>query len=141
MLAVKPQDAAATLPALRPFRRARSCSCRSWPGRTVAGIAGCWARRAADRARHAEHAGGGAAGDHRRLRRARGHRSATRAVRPLLSAIGEVAWVEDEALIDPVTAVSGGGPAYVFLLAEVMEQAAIEQGIPPELARQLARAR
>jgi len=49
----------------------------------------------------------------------------------LLSAIGAVAWVEDEALIDPVTAVSGGGPAYVFLLAELMEQAAIAQGIPP----------
>ena len=57
----------------------------------------------------------------------------------LLAAIGEVAWVEDEALIDPVTAVSGGGPAYVFLLAEVLERAAIEQGIPAALARQLAR--
>jgi len=57
----------------------------------------------------------------------------------LLSAIGAVAWVDDEALLDPVTAVSGSGPAYVFLLAELMEQAAIEQGIPPELARLLAR--
>lgn len=58
----------------------------------------------------------------------------------LLSAIGEVAWVEEEALLDPVTAVSGGGPAYVFLLAEVMEMAAIEQGIPRDLARRMARA-
>ncbi|WP_431281582.1 pyrroline-5-carboxylate reductase [Humitalea sp. 24SJ18S-53] len=58
----------------------------------------------------------------------------------LLSAIGEVAWVEDEALIDPVTAVSGGGPAYVFLLAEVMEAAAVAQGIPQDLARRMARA-
>jgi len=57
----------------------------------------------------------------------------------LLSAIGSVAWVEDEALLDPVTAVSGSGPAYVFLLAELMEQAAIEQGIPIDLARKLAR--
>ena len=57
----------------------------------------------------------------------------------LLRAIGTVAWVEDEALLDPVTAVSGSGPAYVFLLAELMEQAAIEQGIPPGLARLLAR--
>ncbi len=57
----------------------------------------------------------------------------------LLAAIGEVAWVEDEALIDPVTAVSGGGPAYVFLLAELLERAAVEQGIPPDLARRLAR--
>jgi pyrroline-5-carboxylate reductase len=57
----------------------------------------------------------------------------------LLQAIGRVAWVEDEALLDPVTAVSGSGPAYVFLLAELMEQAAIAQGIPPDLARLLAR--
>jgi pyrroline-5-carboxylate reductase len=58
----------------------------------------------------------------------------------LLSAVGEVAWVEEEGLIDPVTAVSGGGPAYVFLLAEVLEAAAIEQGLPPDLARRMARA-
>ncbi len=57
----------------------------------------------------------------------------------LLRAVGEVAWVEDEALLDPVTAVSGGGPAYVFLLAELLEQAAREQGIPAGLARRLAR--
>jgi pyrroline-5-carboxylate reductase len=57
----------------------------------------------------------------------------------LLQAIGVVAWVNDEALLDPVTAVSGSGPAYVFLLAELMEQAALEQGIPPDLARLLAR--
>lgn len=57
----------------------------------------------------------------------------------LLASVGEVAWVEDEGLIDPVTAVSGGGPAYVFLLAELLEQAAVEQGIPLPLARQLAR--
>ena len=57
----------------------------------------------------------------------------------LLSAIGAVAWVDDEKLIDPVTAVSGGGPAYVFLLAELLERAAVEQGIPPDLARLMAR--
>lgn len=58
----------------------------------------------------------------------------------LLSATGEVAWVEEETLLDPVTAVSGGGPAYVFLLAELLEAAAREQGIPPDLARRMARA-
>jgi pyrroline-5-carboxylate reductase len=57
----------------------------------------------------------------------------------LLAAVGDVAWVADEDLIDPVTSVSGSGPAYVFLLAEILEQAGIEQGIPPALARQLAR--
>ena len=57
----------------------------------------------------------------------------------LLTAIGTVAWVDDESMIDAVTAVSGSGPAYVFLLAELMEQAAREQGLPPDLARLLAR--
>ena len=58
----------------------------------------------------------------------------------LLSAIGEVVWVEREALIDAVTAVSGSGPAYVFLLAEAMAAAGVEAGLPAELAQQLARA-
>ena len=57
----------------------------------------------------------------------------------LLAATGQIAWVEEEAMLDPVTAISGGGPAYVFLLTELMEQAGLDQGLPPELARQLAR--
>ena len=57
----------------------------------------------------------------------------------LLSATGAFAWVEDEALLDVVTAVSGGGPAYVFLLAELLERAAAAQGIAPGLARLMAR--
>lgn len=58
----------------------------------------------------------------------------------LLSAVGAVIWVDDEALLDPVTAVSGSGPAYVFLLAECLEDAGIEAGLPHDLAKQLARA-
>lgn len=57
----------------------------------------------------------------------------------LLRAVGETAWVEDEALLDPVTAISGSGPAYVFLLAELLEAAGREQGLPAALARTLAR--
>ncbi len=57
----------------------------------------------------------------------------------LLASVGDVEWVEDEGMIDAVTAVSGGGPAYVFLLAELLERAAILQGLPPALARKLAR--
>lgn len=58
----------------------------------------------------------------------------------LLSAVGEVGWVEDEALIDAVTAVSGSGPAYVFLLAEAMAAAGVKAGLSPDLAMKLARA-
>ncbi len=57
----------------------------------------------------------------------------------LLKAVGAVAWVEDESLIDAVTAVSGSGPAYVFYLAECMAEAGIKAGLPVDLARQLAR--
>ena len=57
-----------------------------------------------------------------------------------LSAAGAVEWVEDEGLIDAVTAVSGSGPAYVFLLAEAVTEAGIAVGLPPQLAEKLARA-
>ena len=116
--------------AVSALRRDRRCSCRSWP---VGPSAGC----------------GALLGDAAAIVRAMpntpaavrqgvtvacpgaGVMPAQRALcERLLQAIGVVAWVEDEALLDPVTAVSGSGPAYVFLLAELMEQAAIEQGIP-----------
>ena len=57
----------------------------------------------------------------------------------LLAAIGESAWVEDEALMDPVTAVSGSGPAYVFLLIEALAAAGEREGLPADLALRLAR--
>jgi len=57
----------------------------------------------------------------------------------LLAAIGAVEWVNDESLMDAVTATSGSGPAYVFLLAEAMTQAAIAAGLPAALAAKLAR--
>jgi pyrroline-5-carboxylate reductase len=58
----------------------------------------------------------------------------------LLGAAGEVVWVENEGQIDAVTAVSGSGPAYVFLLAECLASAGEAQGLAPELAARLARA-
>jgi pyrroline-5-carboxylate reductase len=57
----------------------------------------------------------------------------------LLRATGSVEWVDDESLMDAVTAVSGSGPAYVFLLAEELARAGVEAGLPEALATKLAR--
>jgi pyrroline-5-carboxylate reductase len=138
VLAVKPQNAAATLPAYARFAGS-SVFLSIMAGRTIGGISNLLGPSAAIvRAMPNTPAavrqgitvgcpGAGVSTAQRTL------------CDRLLRAIGTVAWVEDEALLDPVTAVSGSGPAYVFLLAELMEQAAIEQGIPPDLARLLAR--
>jgi pyrroline-5-carboxylate reductase len=56
----------------------------------------------------------------------------------ILGAVGEVVWFEDESMLDPVTAVSGSGPAYVFFFIEAMQQAALEMGLNEEQARRLA---
>jgi pyrroline-5-carboxylate reductase len=58
----------------------------------------------------------------------------------LLAAIGQVEWVDDEVLMDAVTAVSGSGPAYVFLLAESLARAGAAAGLPAGLSDRLARA-
>jgi pyrroline-5-carboxylate reductase len=58
----------------------------------------------------------------------------------LLSSVGEVEWVDSEALIDSVTAVSGSGPAYVFYFVECLTRAGVEAGLPEATAARLARA-
>jgi pyrroline-5-carboxylate reductase len=138
VLAVKPQSAAEALPPHARFAGG-AVFLSIMAGRTVGGIgallgAGAKIVRAMPNTPAAVRQGvtvacpgGGVSAEQRAL------------CQTLLEAIGVVAWVDDEGLLDPVTAVSGSGPAYVFLLAELMEQAAIEQGIPAELARLLAR--
>jgi pyrroline-5-carboxylate reductase len=138
VFAVKPQNAAETLPFYRRFA-GRAVFLSIMAGRTVGGMRtllgdGAAIVRAMPNTPAAVRQGvtvacpgAGVGGAQRAL------------CERLLKAIGVVAWVEDEGLLDPVTAVSGSGPAYVFLLAELMEQAAIEQGIPADLARLLAR--
>ena len=56
----------------------------------------------------------------------------------VMRAVGQTVWLEDESLIDPVTAVSGSGPAYVFYFLEAMQQAALEMGLDAAQGRQLA---
>jgi len=140
ILATKPQEAPNALPALAPLAKPEAVFLSIMAGRTVSGMTAMLGGQAnVVRAMPNTPAA---------LRLGFTVAFAGTGVTPaqvalcdaLLAAIGEAAWVEDEGLIDPVTAVSGGGPAYVFLLAEVMEQAAISQGVPPDLARRMARA-
>jgi pyrroline-5-carboxylate reductase len=56
----------------------------------------------------------------------------------ILRAVGKTVWLDEESLIDPVTAVSGSGPAYVFFFLEAMQQAAQEMGLSAEQGRELA---
>ncbi len=56
----------------------------------------------------------------------------------IMRAVGQTVWLDDEAQIDPVTAVSGSGPAYVFYFIEAMQQAAEDMGLSQEQGRQLA---
>ena len=138
VLAVKPQMADAALPGVARF--AGSALVLSiMAGRTIAGIEALTAASAVVRAMPntpaaigrgftAAFAGAGVSSEQKALGES------------LLTAIGEVAWLEAEAQIDAVTATSGGGPAYVFLLTELLAAAAVEQGLPSGLAQRLARA-
>jgi len=56
----------------------------------------------------------------------------------VMRAVGKTVWLEDESQIDPVTAVSGSGPAYVFFFLEAMQEAALQMGLTPQQGRELA---
>ena len=64
--------------------------------------------------------------------------SQKRVCKVLMAAVGQTAWIENEADMDAVTAVSGSGPAYVFLLVETLAEAGVKAGLSPELSEQLA---
>ncbi len=55
----------------------------------------------------------------------------------IFAAVGQTVWIDHEALMDPITAISGSGPAYFYLIMEALIQAAIEAGIPADLAKKL----
>jgi len=138
VVAVKPQIAAQMLPALAPMISDRTVVVSIMAGRTLRFIAGALQRdRAIVRAMPNTPAAIGrgitvaVALNATPAQRELSHR--------LLAATGAVEWIEDEMLMDAVTAVSGSGPAYVFLLAEAVTQAGVAAGLPPALAAKLAR--
>jgi pyrroline-5-carboxylate reductase len=138
VLAIKPQMAPAVLPALSDQLPAHCLVLSIMAGVRTAALAACAAGRPVVRAMPNMPA---AIGEGMTVAFASPGVDADQLAlcTRLLATVGEVAWIDDEALLDPVTAVSGSGPAYLFLLAEILEQAAAEQGIPALLARQLAR--
>lgn len=139
VLAVKPQDMAQVVTALRPqLQQARPVVVSIAAGLRVADLEGwCGAGVPVVRAMPNRPAlvGAGATG----LYASPGVPAGARAMaEDLLRAAGAVAWVEDESLMDAVTAVSGSGPAYFFLMAEALADAGVAQGLSPDAARQLA---
>ncbi len=138
IFAVKPQQAAETLPDYARFA-GRAVFLSIMAGRGIAGMRHHLGARAAivrampnTPAAIGEGISAAFAGDEVEAR-------ARALCERLLAAAGEVVWVDREGDLDAVTAVSGSGPAYVFLLAELLERAAITEGLPPPLARRLAR--
>jgi pyrroline-5-carboxylate reductase len=138
VIAVKPQTAAEAIPPLKPLIGAATVVVSIMAGRTLQFIAGalnipCALVRAMPNTPAAIGRGITVAvpRDVNPAQRALAHR--------LLCATGAVEWTEDEALMDAVTAVSGSGPAYVFLLAEALAEAGVAAGLPPSLAAKLAR--
>lgn len=140
VLAVKPQVMDAVLPSVKPLIGRGTLVLSVAAGRTIAGLAKGLPQGTAivrsipntpaaiGRGITVATAGANVSGEQKTLAGA------------LLEAVGEVGWVDDEKLIDAATAVSGSGPAYVFLLAEALREAAVAQGLPAELADRLARA-
>ncbi len=139
VLAVKPQGLDAVAPAIAPLAGSRTLVLSILAGKTIANLrarlagAGVVVRAmpntpaAIGRGVTAAYAGPEVTEEQRRW------------CESLLGAIGAFHWLENESEIDAVTAISGGGPAYVFALTEALAAAAEKLGLGPELAMKLAR--
>jgi len=139
LLAVKPQVANEVVPPLKPLVRPDTVAVSVMAGKTIAfledALGGGAVVRSIPNTPSAVGRGITAAVTNAKVtetQRALAH--------TLLTSIGAVEWVSDEGLIDVATAVSGSGPAYVFLLAETLARAGAAAGLPADMAERLARA-
>jgi pyrroline-5-carboxylate reductase len=139
VVAVKPQVAPEVLPALKPFVTATTVVVSIMAGRTLAFLAQAFPGAALVRTMPNLPASVGR-GITVAVPNALVSPAQRELIDALLGAVGAVEWIDDEALMDAVVAVSGSGPAYVFLLAEAMAQAGTAAGLSPALAGRLARA-
>jgi pyrroline-5-carboxylate reductase len=139
VLAVKPQVAPEVMPNLRSFVGSDTVIVSIMAGRTLRFLESSFAGAAVVRAMPNTPAAIGR-GITVAVPNARVSSQQRGLVQAILSAVGVVEWVENESLMDAVTALSGSGPAYVFLLAETMAHAGRAAGLAPALAERLARA-
>ncbi len=139
VIAVKPQSLGEAAPSLRPHVGPGTIVLSIVAGKTIATFEGLYGAVAVIRAMPNTPA---AVGRGASVLCANRHAGAAQRAQAeaLIGAVGEVHWVENEELMHVVTAMSGGGPAYVFLLIEALAAAAQRQGLPEELAMRLARA-
>lgn len=140
VVAVKPQEMDKVAPSYRRYVRPETVFLSIAAGKTIAAFQGYWGEDAAIvRAMPNTPAAVG-----RGVTVLVGNAQVSEAQRALcqrlLEAVGQVEWVEDEGLLDAVTAVSGGGPAYVFLLMEALADAGVAAGLPRALSDAIARA-
>ncbi len=140
LLAVKPQTMAEALPQVARYAAHGATYLSIAAGKTIAGFEAVLGNRASIVRAMPNTPAAVARGITVLCANAHVGPAARNACEALLSAVGETAWIEDEALMDPVTAVSGSGPAYVFLLIEQMAAAGVASGLPAELSLRLARA-
>jgi pyrroline-5-carboxylate reductase len=138
VIAIKPQDAASVVPTLRSLVGANTLAISVMAGKTLGFLQGALPGAIVRAMPNTPAAIG------RGITVAVPNAKVTAEQRALadwlLAAVGTVEWVADEALLDAVTAVSGSGPAYVFLLAECLARAGAAAGLPADLSARLARA-
>ena len=139
VLAIKPQMLDEAAPMIAPIVGRRTLLISVLAGKTIADLASRLPAEAIVRAMPNTPAavGRGISAAYANAGTTPGERALTNA---LLKAVGRVEWIDDESLIDCVTAVSGSGPAYIFHMVEALAKAGAEVGLPPDLALRLARA-
>ena len=139
VIAVKPQSALAALPPLRPYVGKTTLVLSIMAGRTIGFLEQSLAPGTAIVRAMPNTPAAIGRGISVAVANAKVSARQRKLAGDLLAAIGKVEWAGDETLMDAVTALSGSGPAYVFLLAEAMTKAGIAAGLPADLAARLAR--
>jgi pyrroline-5-carboxylate reductase len=140
VIAIKPQDAAAVVPSLKPLAGANTVAVSIMAGSTLRFLQGALPDNLAIVRAMPNTPAAIGRGITVAVPNARVTADQRAVADALLGAVGAVEWVSDETLLDAVTAVSGSGPAYVFLLAESLARAGAAAGLPADLATRLARA-